>query len=237
MKLYSSSFSPFAARVRAQIRLKNLPIAIESPPGGLRTAEYRAVNPTGKVPALLLDDGRVLPESVAIIEYLEDLHAEPELRPRDPQARGHMRALVQITDHVLGPATFPLFAAVRGAPCDAPAARSHIESALAQVAAFCGEGPWLLGRAITLADLALAPTMYYVLALPRLVGEPLDLATQPRLRDWWRTTCAQPVLRATLDEIDAGFRGFAAAAGHDVSKLDGVLGEHPHAANDDGGTA
>jgi glutathione S-transferase len=236
MKLYSSSFSPFAARVRAQIRLKNLPIEIESPPGGLRTAEYRAVNPTGKVPALLLDDGRVLPESVAIIEYLEDLHAEPELRPRDPQARGHMRALVQITDHVLGPATFPLFAMVRGGACDAPAARRHIEGALAQVAAFCGDGPWLLGRAITLADVALAPTLYYVLALTRLAGEPVDLAVQPRLRDWWHEACVQPVLRATLDEMDAGFRAFAGGAGHDVSRLDGVLGEHAHAANDDSRT-
>ena len=64
MKLYSSPFSPYAARVRAQIRLKNLPIAIEPPPGGLRTAEYRAVNPTGKVPALLLE----LPDRNAVIK-------------------------------------------------------------------------------------------------------------------------------------------------------------------------
>ncbi len=234
MKLYSSSFSPYAARVRAQIRLKNLPIAIEAPPGGLRTAEYRAVNPTGKVPALLLDDGRVLPESVAILEYLEDLHVEPELRPRDPHQRGHMRALIQIADHVLGPATFPLFGALRGAPADPATARAHIESALTQVAAFAGDDRWLLGDELTLADLVLAPTIYYALALTRLTGAPLDLATQPRLARWWRAACEQPALRVTLDEVDVGFRGFAAGLGHEVARLDGVLDAHaPAAANDD----
>ncbi|MFN9792447.1 MAG: glutathione S-transferase family protein [Pseudomonadota bacterium] len=234
MKLYSSSFSPYAARVRAQIRLKNLPIAIEAPPGGLRTAEYRAVNPTGKVPALLLDDGRVLPESVAILEYLEDLHVEPELRPRDPHQRGHMRALIQIADHVLGPATFPLFGALRGAPADPATARAHIESALTQVAAFAGDGRWLLGDELTLADLVLAPTIYYALALTRLTGAPLDLATQPRLARWWHAACEQPALRVTLDEVDVGFRGFAAGLGHEVARLDGVLDAHaPAAANVD----
>lgn len=233
MKLYSSSFSPFAARVRAQIRLKNLPIAIESPPGGLRTAEYRAVNPTGKVPALLLDDGRVLPESVAILEYLEDLHVEPELRPRDPHQRGHMRALIQIADHVLGPATFPLFGALRGAPVDPPAARAHIESALAQVSAFAGDGRWLVGNDLSLADVVVAPTLYYALALTRLTGAPLDLSTQPRLARWWHAACGQSALRATLDEIDTGFRAFAAGLGHDPAKLDGVLDAHALAANDD----
>jgi glutathione S-transferase len=234
MKLYSSPFSPYAARVRAQIRLKNLPIAIEPPPGGLRTAEYRAVNPTGKVPALLLDDGRVLPESVAILEYLEDLHVEPELRPRDPHQRGHMRALIQIADHVLGPATFPLFGALRGAPVDPPAARAHIESALAQIAAFAGEGRWLLGDALTLADVVVAPTMYYALALTRLAGAPLDLAGQPRLARWWHAVCEHPVLRGTLDEVDAGFRAFATGLGKDASMLDSVLDAHAVAANDDG---
>lgn len=233
MKLYSSSFSPYAARVRAQIRLKNLPIAIEPPPGGLRTAEYRAVNPTGKVPALVLDDGRVLPESVAILEYIEDLHAEPALRPKDPQARGHMRALIQIADHVLGPATFPLFGALRGAPADPPASCAHIESALAQVAAFADDGRWLLGDEITLADVVLAPTIYYALALTRLAGAPLDLAGQPRLARWWHAACEQPALRGTLDEVDVGFRAFAAGLGHDVAKLDGVLDAHAVAANDD----
>jgi glutathione S-transferase len=233
MKLYSSSFSPFAARVRAQIRLKNLPIAIEDPPGGLRTAEYRALNPTGKVPALVLDDGRVLPESVAILEFLEDLHAAPELRPGDPQRRGHMRALIQIADHMLGPATFPLFAAVRGASVDATAVRRGIDAVLGQFSAFASPAPWLVGPELSLADVVLAPTMYYVLALTRLAGDGVELAPYPALAAWWQHACAQPSLRMTLDEIDQGFRSFVHGLGRDAAPLDGVLGAHDGAANDD----
>jgi glutathione S-transferase len=237
MKLYSSSFSPYAARVRALIRLKNLPIPIEAPPGGLRTATYRAVNPTGKVPALVLDDGRVLPESIAILEYLEDLHAAPELRPQDPHARGHMRALIQVIDHVVGPPTFALFGAVRGTPVDAAAARRAIETALAQLPPFAQAEGWLLGRALSLADLVLAPTLYYVLALTRLAGDPVDLAALPRLHAWWHAACAHPALRATLEEVHAGFRAYAAGFAQPVERLDDVLDAPAAAANDDGAPA
>lgn len=234
MKLYSSSFSPYAARVRALIRLKNLPIPIEAPPGGLRTAAYRAVNPTGKVPALVLDDGRVLPESIAILEFLEDLHAAPALRPQDPHARGHMRALIQIVDQVVGPATFALFGAVRGTRIDAAAARQSIETALAQLPPFAHPQGWLLGRELSLADLVLAPTLYYALALTRLVDQPLDLGPLPRLRAWWHDACAHPALRATLEEVHAGFSSYAAGFGQPVERLDGVLDAPAPAANDDG---
>jgi glutathione S-transferase len=221
MKLYSSPFSPFSARVRAQIRLKQLPIAIEPPPGGLRTAEYRSVNPTGKVPALVLDDGCVLPESIAILEYLEDLHPAPGLRPSDLHARGQMRAMIQITDHILGPATFPLFGAVRGNAVEAQAAAHAIDNTLAALLPFTRIGPWLLGAEISLADVVLAPTMYYVIALPLMAGAPIDLAKHGALAAWWASVCAQPALRETLLEVDAGFRAFAAGLGRDPS----VLGE------------
>ena len=81
MKLYNVPLSPFAARCRIQIYAKKLPIELVDPPGGLGSESYRRLNPTGKVPALQLDDGFVLPESAVIGEYLEDRFPEPALRP------------------------------------------------------------------------------------------------------------------------------------------------------------
>ena len=52
MKLYNSNLSPFASRCRIQIYAKGLDVAMADPPGGAGSAAYKAINPTGKVPAL-----------------------------------------------------------------------------------------------------------------------------------------------------------------------------------------
>ena len=51
MKLYNVYGSPIAARCRIQIYAKELDVEIVEPPGGVSSPEYKAINPTGKVPA------------------------------------------------------------------------------------------------------------------------------------------------------------------------------------------
>jgi maleylacetoacetate isomerase len=63
--------------------------------GEHRLAEFLQINVQGFVPALGLDDGVVLTQSVAIIEYLDELHPEPPLLPAEPLARARVRALTQ----------------------------------------------------------------------------------------------------------------------------------------------
>ena len=60
-----------------------------------RDPAYLAVNPQGLVPALALDDGRVLTQSVAICEYLDETYPEPPLLPANPFARAQARAVAQ----------------------------------------------------------------------------------------------------------------------------------------------
>src|SRR5690606_20184248 len=57
---------------------------------------FKAVNPQGLVPALVLDDERVLIQSPAIIEWLEERYPEPPLLPQNPEDRAHVRALAAI---------------------------------------------------------------------------------------------------------------------------------------------
>jgi maleylpyruvate isomerase len=98
MKLYNFFRSGTSHRLRIALNLKGL--EYEYVPIDLRSeqhlgAEYRALNPQGLVPALV-DNGRVLIQSPAIIEWLEERYPTPPLLPSDPEARARVRALAAI---------------------------------------------------------------------------------------------------------------------------------------------
>ena len=98
MQLYTYFRSSAAYRVRIALNLKGLsaemvPIHLQKEGGLDKKPEYRAVNPQMRVPALRLDSGELLTQSLAIIEYLDEVHREPPLLPRDPVERAKVRAL------------------------------------------------------------------------------------------------------------------------------------------------
>ena len=94
LKLHYHPFSTFARRVRIALIEKNIPcelVEIDMAAGAHRGDTYRKLNPYGRVPTLE-EDGFLLYESTAILEYLEATHPQPPLVPAD--ARG--RALVSM---------------------------------------------------------------------------------------------------------------------------------------------
>ena len=91
MKLYTYFRSSAAYRVRIALNLKGIeaehvPIHLTQDGGQQRMPAYLAKNPQALVPALELDDGTVLTQSVAIVEYLDQIKPEPRLIPADPMA-------------------------------------------------------------------------------------------------------------------------------------------------------
>jgi maleylpyruvate isomerase len=98
MILYGYPLSSASYRVRIALGLKRLQFT--SVPLDLRSGEqrlegYLRINSQGFVPALALDGGTVLTQSAAIIEYLDEVHADPPLLPAGPLARARVRALSQ----------------------------------------------------------------------------------------------------------------------------------------------
>ena len=100
MRLFTYWRSSASYRVRIALGLKGLdyardPVHLVRDGGEQHTAGYRARNPQGLVPALELDDGQVLTQSLAIIEYLDEAHPAPPLLPADAAGRARVRALAQ----------------------------------------------------------------------------------------------------------------------------------------------
>jgi maleylacetoacetate isomerase len=100
MKLFSFWRSLATYRVRIALNLKGITpdevVDINLMQGQQRAAEFRAVNPMMAIPALIDGEGPALFESLAIIEYLDEVHPHPPLLPADPRGRARVRGLAQI---------------------------------------------------------------------------------------------------------------------------------------------
>jgi maleylacetoacetate isomerase len=98
LKLYGYYRSSAAYRVRIALNLKALdyePVSVHLLRGEQSSSAYRALNPQGRVPALV-DGERVLTQSLAIVEYLDERFPAPPLLPATPAERSRVRALAQI---------------------------------------------------------------------------------------------------------------------------------------------
>lgn len=98
MKLYTYFRSSASFRVRIALALKGLgfePHYIHLPKGEQKSAAYLGINPQGAVPSLE-DDGAVLTQSLAIIEYLDETHPEPPFLPANPVERARVRAMALV---------------------------------------------------------------------------------------------------------------------------------------------
>lgn len=98
MKVYNFFRSGTSHRLRIALELKGVPydyVAVDLPHEQHLQAEFKALNPQGLVPAVV-HEGRVLIQSPAIIEWLEERHPQPPLLPASPEDRARVRALAAI---------------------------------------------------------------------------------------------------------------------------------------------
>jgi maleylacetoacetate isomerase len=96
VKLYTYFRSSAAFRVRIALNLKGIgyePLFVHLAKGEHRQPGYAQVNPQALLPTLVLDDGTRLNQSLAIIEYLDEVQREPALLPEDGKARARVRSL------------------------------------------------------------------------------------------------------------------------------------------------
>ena len=210
MKLYQTYLSPFPTRVRLMLYAKGIDAEIVMPHGfhGDTTpkGEYEDVNPIGRVPTLVLDDGTSLPESEVICEYLEDAYPDPPLHPSDPADKARMRLLSRINDIYLVMAMAPLFRVVEMPPSDWPQDKIHkalaeIATALGYLEEFIGEDGYAVGGSLSQADGALIPMLLLVADwLPIFRPSTPLLDAVPRTKKYWEAIASDPIAERLIKE-------------------------------------
>ena len=175
MKLYTYWRSSAAYRVRIALGLKNIsfesvPVHLVRDGGEQLKSEYADINPQRLVPALELEDGQVLTQSMAIMEYLEDAHPDPALLPGDTLGRARVRSLCQAVTSDIHPINnlrvLKYLASELGAEDEQKATwyRHWITvgfEGLERLLSDSGKtGTFSHGDTVTLADVCLVPQVY-----------------------------------------------------------------------------
>jgi maleylacetoacetate isomerase/maleylpyruvate isomerase len=198
MRLYTYYRSSAAYRVRIALALKGLdhvpvPVHLVKHGGQQRQPAYLAINPQGLVPALETDDGALITQSLAIIEYLDETHPTPPLLPPDALGRAQVRAMAQVVACDIHPlnnlGVTTRLRQKHGLDDAAVTAWMHewMGRGFAALERLVGQGGrFCLGDSPTLADLCLVPQLYNarrfgvdLTAYPRLVGIDAACRTLP----------------------------------------------------------
>ena len=181
VKLYSYFRSSAAYRVRIALNLKGLPyemapIHLTKDGGHQRSPEFKALNPQMRVPALKLSSGEVLTQSLAIIDYLDEINPERPLLPADALARAKVRAVAQLIACDIHPlnnliALQYLKRTLKHEQADIDAWYHHwVIEGFTALEAMITPGPYACGSHVTLADVCLVPQVYNA----RRLKVPLD---------------------------------------------------------------
>ena len=168
MKLYTFFRSSAAYRVRIALNLKGLPyemvpIHLRRAGGEQRKPEFCRINPLMRVPALALSSGDVLTQSLAIIEYLDEIKPEPALLPADALERAHVRALAQVVACDIHPLNNLLVLQylkreMKHEQAEIDAWYHHwVIEGFNAIEAMIKPGPYACGAQVTLADVCLIP--------------------------------------------------------------------------------
>ena len=196
--------SPFLRSVCLGLEEKGAPYRIQGlDVGDMRGEAHRKLHPFGRIPAFD-HGGYKLYETQAILRYIDAVIPEPPLQPTEPKAIGRMNQIIGINDWYLfpqvariivfhrieGPAlmgTTPDEAAIAGAVPDARLCLNELNRLL-------GDQPFLAGDQLSLADLMLAPQLYYLAATP----EGRTILEDAELLAWLRRMNGRNRMKATL---------------------------------------
>jgi maleylacetoacetate isomerase len=165
MQLHGFWRSLATYRVRIALGLKGVAVpetVVDLDAGDQHAPAFRALNPMGGVPALVLDDGTVLTQSLAILEWIEETYPAPPLLPDAAAARARVRALCAITAADTHPLVVPRVQGYLGRAFGADDAARRAWAAhwftlgLQAYEAQVGAGPFCAGDAPGMADACLA---------------------------------------------------------------------------------
>jgi len=198
MKLYASPASSFARKIRVMLIEKNVSHEVEMV-NLWEPNELQKINPIGKVPALKLDDGRVLISSPLIADYVDSKYPSPRFIPADTDSRTEVRrweALADGTMDAVGTSLYEMRFHDEATRSQAwlDRQRSKIDAGLAALEGMLGDRTWCVGNAMSLADVAIACHLGFITLR---VAHYLPQGKYPNLARLWKSMEARESLRKT----------------------------------------
>jgi glutathione S-transferase len=204
MKLLDFTLAPNPTKVRVYLAEKGIALPLEPVDvmsGANRTPDFLAtVNPLGGLPVLQLDDGSFLTESLAIMQYLEELHPSPPMVGSTPLERARVREMERICETgvlnnvgTIFQNTSPFFAGrVKQSADAAETARGRLATTLKSIDARVGAKRFLCGEQPTIADC----TLFAAIKFAGFAGNPVDFSALPNLARWHETFSQRPSAQA-----------------------------------------
>ncbi|WP_304166295.1 maleylacetoacetate isomerase [Phenylobacterium aquaticum] len=200
LTLYSAWRATAPYRVRIGLALKGVAydyVPVDLIAGQQHQAAYRAVNPQRLTPALVLEDGEVLTQSLAILEWLDETHPNPALMPADPLGRARVRAMADVVACDIHPLNNTRVGRALDAMDVSPVRRSKWTerwildgfNTLEPMIAKHGKG-FSYGDTPTLADCTLIPQVYSARRFE------VDLAPYPAIRAVAEAAAEHPAFQA-----------------------------------------
>ena len=207
--LYHFPLSPFSRKVRLSLAEKRIEVQLIEERYWEKDPDFLRRNPAGKVPVLRLGN-RILSDSVAICEYLEEANPEPPLLPRDAEGRYEARRLVawfddkfnaEVTAKLMGERVFRKVMGT-GYPDSAnvKSGAREIKFHIDYMAWLLDQRRWLAGDTMTLADFAAAAH----LSCLDYISD-VDWNRSEVVKDWYAKIKSRPAFRSILADQIPGF--------------------------------
>jgi glutathione S-transferase len=166
MKLVTSLTSPYGRKVRVVLAEKKIPFQLQVENPWLPDSPVASINPLGKVPVLVLEDGESVFDSRVIVEYLDHVSPVAHLIPTELKSRMMVRGVEALADGVTD-AAVAVFLERKRSPEQQSAdwlmlQEKTVFRGLEALAEALGENTWFLGNGMTLADIACGCTLGYL---------------------------------------------------------------------------
>lgn len=207
--IYHVALCPFSRKVRIVLHEKGLDHQLQVEKVWERRPQFLALNPAGQVPVMVDTDGKVLAESAAICEFIEETVPKPVLLGGTPHARAEVRRLVawfdlkfdrEVTRNLVGEKMMKRFLGL-GQPSSAAIRAGHVNlpTHLDYISYLSERRSWLAGDHYSLADIAAAAHLSCLDYIGDVPWEKFPVA-----KDWYARIKSRPSFRAILADHIAG---------------------------------
>lgn len=202
VRLYHVALSPFCRKVRLVLAEKRIEVELVEDRYWEPGSEILRRNPAGKLPVLRMD-GRLMAESQAIVEYLDEIHPHPSLMPQDALGRYEVRRLCAwFDDKFNSEVTLPVMnervwkKVMKAGYPDSKTVKAGLKAIkehMDYMASLLETRRWLAGNQMSLADFTAAAhfsCLDYI--------SDVDWDRSPALQEWYATIKSRPAFRSLL---------------------------------------